>query len=99
SHRVHHSFPTRRSSALHYLGNVAPGHLAPIDSPLLARLCMTLARIDEAEVAMGANMLVKAPNTNLPIQSPFLSIINRQTELAARSEEHTSELQSLRHLV
>ena len=67
-----------------YLGNAAPGHLAPLDAPLLARLCMSLARVDEAERLMGANMLVKAPNTGLPIQSPFLAIINRQTEIARK---------------
>jgi hypothetical protein len=65
-----------------YLANAAPGHLAPLDAPLLTRLCMALARVDEAERLMGANMLVKAPNTGLPIQSPFLAIINRQTEIA-----------------
>ena len=67
-----------------YLANAAPGHLAPLDAPLLARLCMALARVDEAERLMGANMLVKAPNTGLPIQSPFLAIINRQTDLARK---------------
>jgi phage terminase small subunit len=67
-----------------YLANAAPGHLAPLDAPLLTRLCMALARVDEAERLMGANMLVKAPNTGLPIQSPFLAIINRQTEIARK---------------
>jgi hypothetical protein len=67
-----------------YLANAAPGHLAPMDAPLLARLCMSLARVDEAERLMGANMLVKAPNTGLPIQSPYLAIINRQTEIARK---------------
>src|SRR4051812_1929131 len=67
-----------------YLANAAPGHLAPLDAPLLARLCMALARADEAERLMGANMLVKAPNTGLPIQSPCLAIINRQTEIARK---------------
>jgi len=27
---------------------------------------------------------VKAPNTGLPIQSPYLAIINRQTEIARK---------------
>jgi phage terminase small subunit len=67
-----------------YLANAAPGHLAPLDAPLLTRLCMALARVDEAERLMGANMLVKAPNTGLPIQSPLLAIINRQTEIARK---------------
>ena len=67
-----------------YLGNAAPGHLAPLDAPLLARLCMCLARIDEAETAMGSNMLVKMPNSPTPQQSPLLGIINRQTEIARK---------------
>jgi hypothetical protein len=29
-----------------YLANAAPGHLSPIDAPLLARLCMALAYAD-----------------------------------------------------
>jgi phage terminase small subunit len=67
-----------------YLANAAPGHLAPIDAPLLTRLCMALSRVDEAERQMGPIMLVKAPNTGVPIQSPFLAIINRQTDLARK---------------
>ena len=67
-----------------YLANAAPGHLAPLDAPLLTRLCMALARVDEAERLMGTNMLVKAPNTGLPIQSPLLAIINRQTDIARK---------------
>ena len=29
-------------------------------------------------------LLVKAPNTKLPIQSPWLAIMNRQTEIARK---------------
>jgi Phage terminase, small subunit len=65
-----------------YLENAAPGHIAPIDAPLLARLCMCLARVDEAEEMMGRKMVVQAPTTKQPIQSPYLAIINRQTVLA-----------------
>src|SRR5689334_24183103 len=31
-----------------YFANAAPGHLSPIDAPLLARLCTALAYADEA---------------------------------------------------
>jgi len=31
-----------------YLANAAPGHLSPIDGPLLPRLCVALAYADEA---------------------------------------------------
>ena len=67
-----------------FIDNAAPGHLVPLDAPLLARLCMCFARIDEAETAMGSNMLVKMPNSPTPQQSPLLGIINRQTEIARK---------------
>ena len=57
-----------------YLANAAPGHLSPIDAPLLARLCMALAYADEANDKIEElGLLVKAPNTGLPIQSPYLA--------------------------
>src|SRR5690349_17189675 len=47
-----------------YLANVAPGHLSPIDAPLLARLCMALAYADEAnEKIEGSGLVMSAPNT------------------------------------
>jgi phage terminase small subunit len=68
-----------------YLDNVAPGHLTPIDAPLLGRLCVCLAYADEAnQMIEETGMLVKAPNTGLPIQSPYMAVLNRQTELARK---------------
>jgi Phage terminase, small subunit len=68
-----------------YLANAAPGHLSPMDGPLLARLCMALAYADEANEKIEATgLLVKAPNTGLPIQSPYLPVLNRQTEIARK---------------
>lgn len=67
-----------------YIDNAAPGHLLPIDAPLLARLCMCLARIDEAETKMGGATVILSPMTRQPIQSPYLAIINRQVILAAK---------------
>ena len=68
-----------------YLANAAPGHLTPMDAPLLARLCMALAYADEAnEMIEATGLLVKAPNTGLPIQSPYLPVLNRQTEIARK---------------
>ncbi len=68
-----------------YLANAAPGHLTPLDAPLLARLCVALAYADEAnEKIDAAGMLVKAPNTGLPIQSPYLPVLNRQTDIARK---------------
>src|SRR3954452_25032943 len=68
-----------------FLANAAPGHLTPIDAPLLGRLCMCLAYADEAnEKITVSGLMVKAPNTGLPIQSPYLAVMNRQTELARK---------------
>lgn len=68
-----------------YLANAAPGHLTPMDAPLLARLCVALAYADEAnEMIETTGLLVKAPNTGLPIQSPYLAVLNRQTEIARK---------------
>lgn len=68
-----------------YLANVAPGHLSPIDAPLLARLCMALAYADAAnDKVEELGLLVKAPNTGLPLQSPYLPVLNRQTEIARK---------------
>src|ERR1051325_10153600 len=68
-----------------YLANVAPCHLSPIDGPLLARLCVALAYADEAnEKIEQLGLLIKAPNTGLPLQSPYLPVLNRQTEIARK---------------
>jgi len=68
-----------------YLAGTAPGHLTTVDAPLLARLCVALAYADEANAQVQAlGLLVKAPNTKLPIQSPWLSIMNRQAEIARK---------------
>src|SRR4029453_6267042 len=68
-----------------YLASTAPGHLASVDAPLLARLCLALAYADEATAQVRVlGLLVKAPNTGLPIQSPWVAIMNRQTEIARK---------------
>jgi len=66
-----------------YLANAAPGHLTAIDAPLLARLCTALAFADDAnEKIETTGLMVRAPNTGLPLQSPYLAVLNRQTEIA-----------------
>jgi P27 family predicted phage terminase small subunit len=68
-----------------YLGNAAPGHLTTIDAPLLSRLCMALAFADEATERIAATgLMVRAPNTGVPVQSPYLAVLNRQTEIARK---------------
>ena len=59
--------------------------VAMVDVPPLARLCMALAYADEATAQVQAvGHLVKAPHTKLPIQSPWVAIMNRQTEIARK---------------
>ena len=68
-----------------YLANAARGHLSPMDAPLLARLCTALAYADEAnEKIETTGLMVRAPNTGVPIQSPYLPVLNRQTEIARK---------------
>jgi P27 family predicted phage terminase small subunit len=68
-----------------YLANAAPGHLTTIDAPLLARLCVALAYADEAtEKIETTGLMVRAPNTGVPVQSPYLAVLNRQTEIARK---------------
>jgi hypothetical protein len=58
---------------------------AAADAPLQVRLCLALAYADEATARVQAvGLLVKAPNTALPIQSPWEAIMNRQTEIARK---------------
>ncbi len=46
---------------------------------------MALAHGDEAAAqAQAVDLLVKAPRAKLPIQSPWVAIMNRQTEIARK---------------
>ena len=67
-----------------YLANAAPGHLSPIDAPLLARLFMALAYADEANDTIEKLGLLVKPNTGLPTPKPQLPVLNRQTEIARK---------------
>ncbi len=58
---------------------------ATVDAPPLARLCMALAYADEATAQVRAvGLLVEAPDTKLPIQSSWVAIMNRRTEIARK---------------
>jgi hypothetical protein len=51
----------------------------------MARLCHVLAHASEAAAQVQAvGLLVKVPHTKLPIQSPWVAIMNRQTEIARK---------------
>src|SRR5690242_13729502 len=56
--------PRARAYWQMFLANAAPGHLSPIDGPLLARLCVALAYADEAnEKLEDLGLLIKAPRS------------------------------------
>src|SRR5205814_4415226 len=82
------SFPTRRSSDLNSALPLAP----PIRSVITWRITITWAMPD----ARKASTLIST-NTTAASASPPSSRMELTPTL--RSEEHTSELQSLRHLV
>lgn len=67
-----------------FLANTAPGHLRPLDAPLLARLCMCLSMADRASEEINkTGMLVKARN-GLPTQNPYMAILNKQADMARK---------------
>lgn len=61
--------------------NAPLGLLRAVDAELLLQWVRARALYDEAsEKLRGSAMLIKTPN-GMPAQSPFLAIINRQSEL------------------
>src|SRR5205814_8943886 len=82
-----HPFPTRRSSDLRHTAAVQ-GVVGPVvDRQGRCRAIDVIGHpADELALSVQAHELDSAP-------------LDRATEVVVRSEEHTSELQSLRHLV
>lgn len=67
-----------------FLTNSAPGHLRPLDAPLLARLCLALAMADQASEEVAKTGLLVKSKTGIPMQNPYLPILNKQTEIARK---------------
>lgn len=66
-----------------YLANTVPGHLAPADGPLLARLCIALSMADQAtEIVQKTGVLIRSDIG--PKQNPAVSTIIRSTETARK---------------
>jgi Phage terminase, small subunit len=56
-----------------------------VAGPWLARLCLAPAYADEATAQVQAlGLLAKASNTRLPVQSPWVALMNRHTEIARK---------------
>jgi P27 family predicted phage terminase small subunit len=66
-----------------------PGLLKKLDASVLETWCAAhvLHRRAVAEVRK-LGVLVKAPNTGLPIQSPYLPIVNKQALIMLRAVDH-----------
>src|SRR5205814_5247564 len=95
SHSAHptlHSFPTRRSSDLIMRVNLARFVFSQSCS-LLRRVVSRNERIISLTLSFSAATSPCASTVMERVRSPLV------TAVATRSEEHTSELQSLRHLV
>src|ERR1035438_10638402 len=78
--------------------NNAPAASDATASQLLARASSSIATASRA--AAQASPIPAKPDRRLtPPRSDKSSLTGRPSEIEVRSEEHTSELQSLRHLV
>jgi phage terminase small subunit len=64
----------------HYTTTTTPGHLLPVDAPMLAELCLTWSMLVKARRDLKTTGdLVKTP-TGQWVQSPFMPIVNRQRD-------------------
>src|SRR5205814_8224551 len=82
-------FPTRRSSDLPRVAHERPEHLLDVGAPHVIQAVD--AGHERAPVALEQDLLGGEDVDQAPLAGG--------REVAQRSEEHTSELQSLRHLV
>src|SRR5205814_8473935 len=97
AHRDLHSYPTRRSSDLRWRPNLG-GRCA------VAAWLHGESRRPELRLGREERCFLRLHDDQTHFQIPTLNmnqdqIKTAQAQLDARSEEHTSELQSLRHLV
>src|SRR5205814_10424116 len=94
-----HSFPTRRSSDLEILIIASSSQPFVSESGLTfkpQRTFKTAPSLDTLIIPGGSG--IRKPVINRSV-SAFVKARAGSTRRIARSEEHTSELQSLRHLV
>src|SRR5205814_9161879 len=94
-----HSFPTRRSSDLQE--NVRANLVRNAQIPSRVIRARILPEIGRAQLVHEANLVRALLMVAVDVEEPSLRRIEdgaRELAIVARSEEHTSELQSLRHL-
>jgi P27 family predicted phage terminase small subunit len=62
----------------------APGHIVRLDTAMLERFCKCMSRLEEAEEKLEqTSTMLKSPN-GFPLQSPYLTVVNKQTELSIK---------------
>lgn len=64
----------------HFLTTTAPGHLMPVDAPMLAELCHTLSMLHSARAKLRVTGDVMKSKDGNFYQSPWLAVVNRQRE-------------------
>ena len=63
-----------------------PGLLKDVDASLFAVWVVAFDLYQEASEKLArTGMLIKAPNTGVPMQSPFLAIVNRQAQIMLKA--------------
>lgn len=63
-----------------------PGLLKDIDASVFAVWVVAFDLYQEASERLArSGMLVKAPNTGVPMQSPYLAIVNRQAQIMMKA--------------
>jgi P27 family predicted phage terminase small subunit len=69
----------------HFLATAPLGMLKPIDVELLEALCVALAlRRQAVAQVIALGLMVKSPEKGVPMQNPYLPVVNRQTEIARK---------------
>lgn len=65
----------------HFLTTTDPGHLMPVDAPMLAELCQTMSMLHSARAKLWVTGdIVKAKDGVTMYPSPWLAVVNRQRE-------------------
>src|SRR5205823_12012484 len=96
--RASPSFPTRRSSDLRQQAHLAPGELDDGAPRSAARVDVAQARAGVRVGGIDLQHLLEAGH-GVAVLAQLLHPQGRDAPVEARSEEHTSELQSLAYLV
>lgn len=74
----------------HFIATTTPGHLMPVDAPMLAELCLTLVMLHSARAKLRiTGDVMKSKDGNL-YPSPWLPVVNRQREAMIKLMSHLS---------